>query len=176
MNEVQRWKRATFALAALLVAMFICIFAAFIGGVIGYAVGWESSRNATYIPPAEMWEPEMAPPHWEEMTGPPWLGVIYETEANGARIVDVVPDSPAEEAGLRPDDLITRVDGIAIGAGWSLRNALALYDPGDWVTLTVERDGRTLEIDVRLGVRPPQFGPYEAPGPEPHHPPFHHDD
>lgn len=43
-----------------------------------------------------------------------WLGIVMQPSAGGVHVVNVLPGSPAETAGLRADDLITSVDGDAL--------------------------------------------------------------
>jgi 2-alkenal reductase len=66
-------------------------------------------------------------------------------------MTDVVADSPASQADLRPGDLITRIGDVTIDENHSYINALFQYQPGDQVTLEVVRDGKTLQVQVTLG-------------------------
>ena len=91
-----------------------------------------------------------------------FLGVRYVTlnEVNaeryeapvseGALVVDVMTETPAEEAGLLVDDVILAVDGDLVDFERNLRDRLYAYEPGDTVTFEVLRDGETLEIEVLL--------------------------
>lgn len=72
------------------------------------------------------------------------------TQTEGALIVEVVEESPAEQAGLQVDDIVTAVDGDTVDAERTLRDRLLAYEPGDTVTLTVLRDGETMEVEVTL--------------------------
>jgi S1-C subfamily serine protease len=72
----------------------------------------------------------------------------------GAVVVGVAPGSPAAEAGLQPGDVITAIDGDSIEAESDLPAALSSHKPGDEVTLTVERGGKQLEVNVTLGEAP----------------------
>lgn len=69
----------------------------------------------------------------------------------GALIVEVDADSPAAQAGLEVDDVITAVNGEPVNQEITLRDRLIAYEPEDTVTLTVVRAGETLEIAVTLG-------------------------
>ena len=69
----------------------------------------------------------------------------------GALVTEVAADSPAAEAGLLADDIITAVDGDHVDEERTLRDRLAAYEPEDTVTLTVLRDGEETEIAVTLG-------------------------
>ena len=133
------------------------------GGAAGYAIGrgrytYVGPRVEIPTPPPpgdEDWRPPEAP----ELPLPdaevrPFLGVRYETIADGARIVVVEPTSPAEEAGLRPGDVILAVDGVPVGEGNpNLAARVLRYEPGDEVELRVQRDREELEIEVTLGAR-----------------------
>jgi S1-C subfamily serine protease len=66
----------------------------------------------------------------------------------------IVPDSPAADAGLQAEDIITAIDGQAIDRQHPLDLLLLTHAPGDTVTLTVLRDGTSQSIEVTLGTRP----------------------
>ncbi len=61
----------------------------------------------------------------------------------------VVAGSPAAKAGLKENDVITKVNNDQVDA-LTLAGLLAQYVPGDTVTLTVLRDGKSQEIRVTL--------------------------
>lgn len=73
--------------------------------------------------------------------------------AQGVVVQDVEKDGPAEEAGIKSGDVITEVDGEKITSTSDLTSQFAGHKEGDVVTLSVYRDGKTLKIDVTLGVR-----------------------
>lgn len=70
--------------------------------------------------------------------------------SEGAAIAEVAPDSPAEKAGLRRGDIVTRVDDRPIRTATQLRNKVGLARIGQDVTLTVQRDGAPYTIVVRV--------------------------
>jgi len=74
----------------------------------------------------------------------------------GALVVQVVDDSPAAAVGLTEGDVITALDGEPIEGPDALSAAVAAYEPGDRVTLTVLRmgDGQEQEIKVTLAEHP----------------------
>lgn len=84
----------------------------------------------------------------------PYLGVESQAERNGQVIVNVEPDSPAGNAGLQSGDVITAIDEEPINVDTWFVDELYQHDPGDMVTLTVDRDGETITIEVMLGTRP----------------------
>jgi putative serine protease PepD len=71
--------------------------------------------------------------------------------AEGARIEEVSDGSTAEDAGLEPGDVVTRVDEQPITGADSLVATIRSYRPGDEVTITFVRDGEeqttSLELD-----------------------------
>lgn len=101
----------------------------------------------------------------------PYMGVMYvmiNEEANerldlgvgyGAALVGdpttsqpaVVPESPADEAGLQARDIILEVDGVMLTEEHTLSDAVGDYNIGDEVLLKVWRDGEEMEVGVVLG-------------------------
>ncbi len=71
----------------------------------------------------------------------------------GVRVERVVPGSPAEAAGLAPGDVITALDGEAVGGLRDYSHLLKAHSPGDTVTLTVLRNGAENTVEVTLGER-----------------------
>jgi len=102
--------------------------------------------------------------------GRPYLGLVpcgglpQEIEVALARpptIVEVMPGGPAEQAGLQEGDLIIAVDGQTVGIEKDLADLIAGYEPGDTVTLEIERPGeepRAKELTVKLGQHPEKEG------------------
>jgi len=66
----------------------------------------------------------------------------------------VLPDTPADKAGLKANDVITAVDGTKIDQQHSLTSLLSRYQPGNKVKLTVLRGDETLHVNVTLGSAP----------------------
>jgi serine protease DegQ len=80
------------------------------------------------------------------------LGI--KVNGGGVVVIDVVKGSPADKAGLRPSDVITKVDSTAITSSTDLDAALRGHQPGDSVQLTVLRGGKTTTVTAVLGDRP----------------------
>ncbi len=72
----------------------------------------------------------------------------------GVIITNVVEDSPADEAKLHKDDIILKIDGQDVQDPLNLRNTIAFLEPGTNAKLLVYRDGRELEINVKIGAKP----------------------
>jgi membrane-associated protease RseP (regulator of RpoE activity) len=79
-----------------------------------------------------------------------------------AIIVEVMPGSPAEDAGLQAGDVVIAVDGEYLSAERGLAEHVAEYEPGDRIRLSVLRPGEgQLEVKVRLAEHPDKEGaPY----------------
>ncbi|MBT8085216.1 MAG: DegQ family serine endoprotease [Woeseia sp.] len=69
----------------------------------------------------------------------------------GALISEITPDSAAESAGLKVDDIIVRVDEKRISNSRELANAIGLRGSGEVVEIEYVRDGRTRTVDAKLG-------------------------
>jgi S1-C subfamily serine protease len=67
----------------------------------------------------------------------------------GVEVVEVVDGSPAASAGLRTEDLITEVDGLAVADVGDLQRLMGAERIGRPVPLRVHREGRTLELVLR---------------------------
>ena len=83
-----------------------------------------------------------------------FLGVRVQSTADGALIAEVIPGSGADDAGLQAGDLITAVDGEPVNRDHDLQEYILAHQPGDTVTLTVERGGEAITVEATLGVRP----------------------
>lgn len=73
-------------------------------------------------------------------------------ETYGVVIVNVAPGSPAEKAGLQPQDVITSVDNTPLKTESALAEIEHSHKPGDKLSLTVIRGSQTLHIEVTMGV------------------------
>ena len=76
-------------------------------------------------------------------------------------IKTVVADSPAAKAGLKAGDVISAVDGKAIGEANNLRDIVSGYQSGDEITLTIVKGTANgpadpHEVKVTLAARPAQ--------------------
>lgn len=82
--------------------------------------------------------------------------------ASGALITEVLPGTPAEEAGLQAGDLITAVADQQVGPDGTLAELVGQYEPGDRLTLEVRgEDGSSRRVRVTLGENPGAAGePY----------------
>jgi len=122
------------------------------------------------------------PQNHPNIAGQPWLGIqglsitsdiVNElglpSNQTGVLVEDVRPDSPAEQAGLQGGtrsvmlggqevmiggDVITAIDGQTVTSMDDLLSILQQSKVGQKVTLTIERDGKSLELAATLAARP----------------------
>jgi putative serine protease PepD len=84
-----------------------------------------------------------------------YLGVaLSDQTGDGATIASVRPGTPAAEAKLRADDVVTKLDGTKISSPDDLQRAVDGRRPGDEVTLIYVRGGASHTVRVTLGTRP----------------------
>ncbi len=93
----------------------------------------------------------------------PYLGISYQEITPdiaaayglpvqwGVYVTSVTANSPASQAGLGRGDIITAVGGVALDGNHSYINTLFTHKAGDQITLTVVRNGQTLQAQVTLG-------------------------
>jgi putative serine protease PepD len=75
---------------------------------------------------------------------------VASTDGAGAKISQVVSDTPADRSGLEKGDLVTEVGGVRVGDGVSLIVAIRTHRPGETVEFTVLRNGEERTIDITL--------------------------
>jgi S1-C subfamily serine protease len=80
------------------------------------------------------------------------VAAIYRLPVQyGVYITDVASNSPADKAGLRVGDIITGIDNTALDDTHAYINTLFQYSSGDTVTLTVNRNGKSIQVQATLG-------------------------
>ncbi|MFE2017997.1 S1C family serine protease [Streptomyces sp. NPDC059499] len=87
--------------------------------------------------------------------------VTMEEKTGGATISDqgaagtpaVTPNGPAAKAGLKAGDVITKFNDTVVESGPTLIGEIWTHKPGDKVTLTYKRDGKTATAELVLGER-----------------------
>ncbi|HEX3275616.1 MAG TPA: M28 family peptidase [Gemmatimonadales bacterium] len=84
-----------------------------------------------------------------------YLGTIPDMtdSPGGVRLVGVRAGSPAEKAGLRGDDIITRIGDMNVPDLQAMTNALRSHQPGDTVDIVVRRGAATTTLHATLGQR-----------------------
>lgn len=90
----------------------------------------------------------------------PFLGVRYLKIENGVLLRGgadgpaVIPDSPAQKAGLQAEDIIVEFNGEKINQDHSLAYLIQKYNVGDKITLKILRGGKELTLTATLEERP----------------------
>jgi putative serine protease PepD len=84
----------------------------------------------------------------------PYLGLTTSAGPSGVEVQGVVPGAPAAQSGIQAGDLVVSIDGHDVTEPGDVTDALDGLEPGDTVSVEVERDGRRERIDVELGTRP----------------------
>jgi C-terminal processing protease CtpA/Prc len=133
----------------------------------GGAFSWVTPDFHVEVPeppePPEPPEMPIAPRALLEWSGPRKLGIQYMeigeqlakhfkvSQEEAVLVSSVEADSPAAKAGMKAGDVIVKLDGTAIEGASSLRRALNKAEAGQAVTITVQRDGKPLDLKVTLG-------------------------
>ncbi|MCS6949304.1 MAG: trypsin-like peptidase domain-containing protein [Armatimonadota bacterium] len=96
----------------------------------------------------------------------PWLGISFDAvrpsfmrraglpDLNGVVVSDVLPGSPADKAGIRPEDVIRRFGQRPVRSTQDLLEEIMERQPGDKVNITVWRGGKEITLSVTVGTAP----------------------
>ncbi len=74
----------------------------------------------------------------------------------GALVADAQPGTPAAEAGLKPGDTITEVNGEMMASPREVSRRISQVKPGDTATITYIRNGKELTATIKLAAIPEQ--------------------
>lgn len=88
------------------------------------------------------------------------LGVLTEKGDEGVKVKEVTKESGAEKAGLKKDDVITKVGDKDVKEPADLITAVGSYKPNDKVDITYKRDGKVSKTSVLLGANKARFYSY----------------
>jgi serine protease Do len=78
------------------------------------------------------------------------LGVITDLDDKGARVSSVTKESAAEKAGLKKDDIITKIDKQVVKEDGDVARAIRSHKPGEKVAITILRDGKEQTLHAEL--------------------------
>jgi serine protease Do/serine protease DegQ len=80
----------------------------------------------------------------------------------GAVLVNILPGSPAEKAGLKSGDVVLLVNGKPVAGAAELRNIVGLMRVGDKATLDIARESERKQVTVTVAEKPPEPSPEEG--------------
>ena len=134
-----------------------------------YRVGFAVPSNVLRDLMPDLLKPQLVRRPWLGISGGSLTRDVSQTLGieKGIAIGTVWNDSPAQEAGLTPfrsfsdsvfGDVITAVDGEVVGSMEDMVRHLNKLRPGGSVTLSVLRDGRSVDVDVTLAEWPDSPG------------------
>ncbi|PIE38609.1 MAG: protease [Gammaproteobacteria bacterium] len=92
-----------------------------------------------------------------------WLGVSVQPlptrKGDGSvsqvlGVLGVSPDSPADRANIRRGDIITHINGEPVVDGRLTMHRIALLRPGDHIDVRLLRDGKAIDTNTVIGIRP----------------------
>jgi serine protease Do len=90
---------------------------------------------------------------FDEGSGRAFLGVTTEGSSGGAKIISISENSAAAKAGLKKDDVITKINDKEVFDHEQLSDIIASFNPDDKVTITYKRDGKERKTTATLGKR-----------------------
>jgi len=86
--------------------------------------------------------------------GSGYLGTTIEEAKEGVKVTYVTPGSPADDADLKENDLLTKLNGKKVADRDDFLSRIWQRRPGDKVKITVLRDGKEMELEVVLAKHP----------------------
>jgi serine protease Do len=104
-----------------------------------------------------------------------WLGITIQDlnsdlakyygvkDQTGVLVAEVIPGDPADQAGIKPHDIIVDLNGAKVTSSHELTAAAAALTVGDNATVTLWRDGKPMTLDVKVGKRPLTLAAAETP-------------
>ena len=86
----------------------------------------------------------------------PWMGIVIETTKvnDGVQIKDTVPETPAAKAGLMANDLVKKIDGVAMTDAKQLISFIQEKGVGNEVVIELIRAGKDMKITLKLEAKP----------------------
>ena len=86
-----------------------------------------------------------------------FMGAQVGNHEKGAEILEILKDSPADNAKMMKGDVVTQINGAKTRSVDGFMGLLSHFDPGDEVEVTIWRDGAEKTIDLTFAERPDHF-------------------
>jgi S1-C subfamily serine protease len=83
-----------------------------------------------------------------------WLGIYLDSERTEALVAEVIPGSPADKAGLKDGDELLAVGDQAAATRDEFIAAIRAKKAGERIGIKLRRDGKEMNVVVKLGERP----------------------
>jgi putative serine protease PepD len=119
----------------------------------------ETSSGVGFAVPIDLVKSELSSLIAGKTVSHAYLGVStssVSSTTSGALVQSVTSGGPADGAGLRSGDVITKLGSTTIKGTNDLVAAIATHEPGDKVTVTIRRGSDTTDLTVTLGTQPTQ--------------------
>jgi len=84
-----------------------------------------------------------------EDVNPEIKALMNLSSSRGVLVIEVIPDSPAEDSGVEPGDVIHAINDLSIHEGSDLLNAMQDFDNTSRIVLSLERQGKLLHIAIQ---------------------------
>jgi serine protease DegS len=123
---------------------------------IGFAIPMSLAKNSM----AQIVEKGYVSRGWmgveiQELT--PQLAESFDLkEEKGIIIAGVLKGGPADKGGLKPGDIILKINGRAIASSHDALNTISQTVPGEQISVEGQREGKGLELKIAVGERPAQ--------------------
>jgi len=84
------------------------------------------------------------------VSGRTLIGITATESRNGLTVYSVSKGSGAEKAGIKVGDLIVKADDVVVTTVSALNEIKDKKEPGDYITLTIIREGELVDLNVKL--------------------------
>lgn len=113
-------------------------------------IGTGDPEMDTFIFPKGDLDDDMLPPLPPIGVNKAMLGIMTTKGQDGAVITEVTKESGAEKAGLKKDDIITKIGDTKVSGPRDLTETIGNYKPEDKVEITYKRNGKELKTSATL--------------------------
>lgn len=119
------------------------------GKLVGLLIGQESDQaNDAFAIPASRIHKLIEEVKRFKKSGPVWVGLIFDNNCSTPEVLEVKPDSPAENAGVKSGDVILSVNGSEIESLHDLVETISDLPAGECATVKVLRGFSEAELKI----------------------------